>query len=96
MDQQIDKGSAEHGKFLGEILGNALGGDLAEDQHQNGDRHRGIGGADIAVKLYEQQGGDRGHGDVHNVVADQNGGNELVVIVCQTGGKLCPAVAAVR
>ena len=96
MNQQIDKGSAEPGKLLGEVLGNTLGGDLAEDQHQDSHYHRGDGSAHIAVKLHKQQSANGGHGNVHDIVADQDGGNQLVIVFRQAVGQLGPAVTAVR
>ena len=89
-------GSGEHGKALGILLGQALGRDLAKDQHHNGDD----GGRDHRAVLQpqalgEEHGGQRGGGQVDDVVAHQNGGQQVVVLVHQPEGQGGPAVAGV-
>ena len=89
-DQQEhpEYGGGEHGKALRMLLGQALGGDLAEDQHHQRQHHRGDGGAVRGVQLGEEHRAHGGRGDVHDVVADEDGGDQPVVVVRQLHGQL--------
>ena len=80
-DQHLQDGRGQHGAFLGAVLGNALGGDLAEDQHHHRHHHGGDGGTRVAVVLHEQHRADGGGGDVDDVVADEDGGQQPVILL---------------
>ena len=73
------------------LLGKALGSHLAKDQHHNGQNEGGHRSAPLCTQhLGENDGANRGCGNVHDVVAHQNGGQELIVFFghCQhTGGR---------
>ena len=89
-------GAEKHGKALGILLGQALGRDLAEDQHHNGDDGGGDHRAVLqAQALGKEHGGQRGGGQVDDVVAHQNGGQQVVILVHQPEGQGGPAVAGV-
>ena len=94
--QQPQNGGGEHGKGLGLLLGQALGGDLAEDQDDHGEHdggHRGAVGR--AHVLGEEDGAQGGGRDVHDVVADEDGGQQTVVVLRQGQGAGGPAVSGV-
>ena len=79
------------------VLGQALGCDLSEDEHH----HRRPGGRGGRSQLRPQKadhqhGGDGGHGDVDDVVADEDGGKKRVVALGKTAGQLGPPVPLVR
>ena len=78
----------EHGKPLGRFLGQALGGDFTEDQHQDGHHHSGKGDTGITEILGENDGGQGGRRDVDDVVADENGGKELIVVLRKVQSQL--------
>ena len=83
----------EGGKLLGPLLGQRLGRDLAKYQHQHGHHHGAERDARVAPVLGEQHRGQRGGGDVYEVVAYQYGGEQLVVALGQRKGEPGPAVA---
>ena len=87
-DEHVDEGSGEHGELFGVVLGDGLGGDLAEDQDHHGDDGGGNSGTTVAQQVNEEQGADGGQGDVDHVVADEDGGDQLVVILRQPQGQL--------
>ena len=87
---------AEHRRNCGSyrfrhLLGQALGAHLAEDQHHDGQHDGGDRSTPLCTQhLGENDGADRGCGNVHDVVAHQNGGQELIVFFCHcqhTGGR---------
>ena len=94
--QHPHDGGCEHGKGLGVLFGHALGGDLAKDQNNHGQHHRGDQRTVVQKQLGEQNGAHGGGRDVHDVVADQVGGQELVVVLRDAQGQGSPLVAAVR
>ena len=95
-DPQPDKGRTEHGKALRRVLCNAFGGDLAKDQDNDRDHNGGNGRADVAVKSDEQKCADGRHHDIDDIVADQDGGDQLVIIFGQLERQRCPLVSVVR
>ena len=86
----------KHGKPLGGLLGQALGGDLAEDQDHHGQHNGGHGRSSHLInqvdKEYRADGG--GH-VVDDVIADKQGGEQLVVVLRQSQGTGRPLVASV-
>ena len=95
-DPEPDKGRTEHGKALRRVLCNAFGGDLAKDQDNDRDHNGGNGRADVAVKSDEQKRTDGRHHDIDDIVADQDGGDQLVIIFGQLERQRCPLVSVVR
>lgn len=83
--QQYEKdpqdGRGKQGKRLWRLLGDALWGDFTEDQYHHGCHRSGHTGA-----CFFAQGPDKDHsgkgrgGNIDNVVADQNRGEEAVII----------------
>jgi len=73
-----------------------LGGNLAEDQHHQRQHHRRDGGAVSRIQLGEQHCAHSGGGDVHDVVADEDGGDQPVIVLHQVHGKSSPVVAGLR
>ena len=73
-DEDLQDRRGEHGPGLRAVLGDAFGRDLTEDQHHDGDDHGGDRRADVAIVLDKEHGADGGCGDIHDVVADQDGG----------------------
>ena len=105
-EQKVHRGQAEneppqqrgreHGEPLGRFLGDAFGRNLAKDQHHHGGNKGGNARPVLfAQKPHEQHGGQRGRGDVHNIVADQNGGEQRVVVFRQAQHQPGPLVALV-
>ena len=82
-DEHLQNGCRQRGAFLRAVLGDALGGDLAEDQHHHRHHHGGDGGSRFPVVPHEQHGTDGRSGDVDNIVADKDGGQQPVVLLQQ-------------
>ena len=79
-DEYIEDGRTDDRKFFRHFLGEALGGDLAKNQHQHRDDHSGHRGAILpAAQPDKQHRAEGGHGNVDNVVADEDGGQQVVV-----------------
>ena len=95
-DQAPQKRCGCHGPVLGAVLGDALGGDLAEDQHHHRYHDGGQRSAGIAEAFDEQCRGQGCHGNVHDVVADQDGGQQLVIALQQPARQRGTAVAFFR
>ena len=87
--QQLYHRGDGHGKPFRSGLGKALGRHLRENQHQQGDDAGGNRGAVDRIKPGEQQGADGGSGDIDDIVADENGGEELVIVLMQGERPLC-------
>ena len=68
-----------HGEALRHLLGQALGRDLTEDEHKHGHNGRGHAHARAAQPAHEHHRAHRGQSDVDDVVAYQNGGEQLVI-----------------
>ena len=94
--QDIDDGGGEHGEFLRAVLGDALGGNFAEDQHHYGDDHGGEGGAYVAAYTDEKHRGDGRKGDIDDVVSDEDGGQQFVIILGKLVCQPCPFAALFR
>ena len=93
---KADKGRAEQSKALRGVLRNTLGGDLTENQNNDCYDNRRNGRADVAVKSDEQKCADGRHHDIDDIVADQDGGDQLVIIFGQLERQRCPLVSVVR
>ena len=79
------------------LLGQALGGHLAEDEDDHRQHNGGHRGApEVINELDEQHRADGCGHVVDNVVADEDGGQQLVVVLRQSQGLGCPPVAGVR
>ena len=95
--KQPQQRGGEHSPGLGVLLGQALGGDLAEDEDDHGEHNGGHRGTPDAVnELDEQHRADGGGHVVDNVVANQNGGQQLVVVLRKGQGLGRPPVSGVR
>ena len=94
-DPQADERRTEHGKTLRGVLCDALGGDLAKEQDDEGHDHGGDRRAHVAVKLDEQKRTDGCYGNVYDVVANQDGRNQPVVILGKLKGQRRPFVSVV-
>ena len=71
-----------------------LRGDFGEDQDHQGHRHRGVGNPGLPEQSDEQARGERGGKDVDQVVAEQEGGDQPLLIGAQPphgGGALVAA-----
>ena len=89
----LRKGVENMAKRSGAVLGQALGGDFTEDQHHNGNDDGGERRAQVAVVAHKEQRADGCRCDVDDVVADEDGGEELVVVFRQLqrgGGTAAP------
>ena len=96
-DQQAKQRGGDHGPALRILLGQALGGDLAEDQDDDGQDNGGDSGtADVVDQLDEQHRADGGGHVVDDVVADEDGGQQAVIVLRQLQRAGGPAVAVVR
>ena len=91
-----DKGRTEHGKAFRRVLCNAFGGDLTENQNNDRYDDRRNRRTHVAVKSDEQKCADRRHHDIDDIVADQDGGDQLVIIFGQLERQRCPLVSIVR
>ena len=89
---RFQKGGREHGKALGAVLGDGLGGDLTEDQHDDrdgggGDQGAVVVGEGLILGVHAQgddeHRGDGGQKDVDQIVTDQDGGDQAVVVLAQ-------------
>ena len=101
-DEELHEGGREHGKTLGAVLGHGFGGDLAEDQNHHGDGGGGdqsavAVGKGLILAVYAQgddeHGGDGGQQDVDQVVADEDGGEQAVVVFAEAEGQGSTLVA---
>ena len=90
------KGGCGHGPALCVFFGDGLGADLPKGEDDQGQDHRGDGGAILRAELGEEQGAQGGGGDVDNIIAHQKGGEQSVKIFSQAQGGLGLAVAVVR
>ena len=82
--QQAQHRGHGRGHGLRHLLGQALGGHLAKDQHHHCQHQGGHGGTTLlAQPMGKKDGADRGGADVHDVVADEDGGKQLVVFFRQ-------------
>ena len=98
---EVNDRCGEHSKGIRSVLCQTLGGDLTENEHEHRyDRGRDrCAEAGIAVVCKERDKNHRGNGregDVDDVVADEDGGDEPVVFLVKLQGKLCFFVALVR
>ena len=80
--QEHKEGRDCRGHLFRHLLGQALGGHFAKDQHddrQHNGRHRC---APLGTQhLGKQDGADGSGGDVHDIVADEDGGKQLIVLL---------------
>ena len=70
-----------------------LGQHLAEDQHEQGHRQRGVDDAGLAEQVEEQAGGQRRGEDVDQVVAEQQGADQALALLDQPADDAGAAVA---
>ena len=70
------------------LLGSVLGGNLTEDQDQEGEDTGGNAGTHAAEDPDGQRSGERGCGEVDDVVTNQDGREHLLLIRCD--GKNLP------
>ena len=103
-DEELHEGRREHGKALGAVLGDGLGGDLTEDQHDDrdgggGDQGAVVVGEGLILGVHAQgddeHRGDGGQQDVDQIVADQDGGDQAVVVLAELEGEGSTLVALV-
>ena len=72
--KELQQGKRGHSPRLGRLLGQALGGDFAEDQDDHREHCGGDGRAALGTgQLDEQHGADGGGCVVDDVVSDQDG-----------------------
>ena len=78
--QQVEHRGHCRGNGLRHLLGQALGRYLAKDQHHDGEHHGGDCRAPLLPQhLGKQDGADGSGGNVDDIVADEDGGEQLVV-----------------
>ena len=75
------------------VLCNALRRDLTENQHHDRDDDGGDRGACVAVMPDEQHGADGGRGDIHDIVSDQDRGQQPVIAFEQLTDQCRPFVS---
>ena len=80
-NEHAQDGCGEHGEALRAVLGDAFGRDLTENQHHHRDNHGGDRRACIAIGVDEQHRADGGRRNVDDVVADQDGREQPVVLL---------------
>ena len=95
-DKHPENGGGEHGEVLRILLGQALRRNFAEDQDDHGQHHGGHRGAVYRQQLGKEHRGNRGSSDVYDVVADQDGGEQPVIILLQLERQGGPLVSSVR
>ena len=79
--EQVQHRGHGRGNGLRHLLGQALGRYLAEDQHHDGEHDGGHRGTALGTQCPGEQDGADGSGcNVHDVVADENGGKQLIVL----------------
>ena len=74
------KRSTEQSETFRGILCNTFRGDLTKNQNNDRYDDRRNCRANIAIKPYEQKCADGCHHDIHDIVADQDGGDQLVIV----------------
>ena len=87
--QQAERRRNCGGHRFRHLLGKALGGHLAKNQHHHGQHHSGHRSAPLCTQhLGENDGANGGCGNVHDIVADQDGGKQFIVFFshCQHPG----------
>ena len=92
---QADERRAEHGETLRGVLCNALGCDFTKEQDDESHDHGGDRRADITVKCHEQKRTDGCYGNVYDVVANQDGRDQPVIILGKLKGQRRPLVSVV-
>ena len=80
MEENKNKNEQQNVNVDGNAQGGHGGRRRRRHRHKN---HGGNGGTGIGQQMNEQQGAHRGHGDVDDVVADEDGGDHPVVLVGQ-------------
>ena len=79
--QQVQKGRNRRSNRLRHLLCKALGGHLAKDQHHHGQHYGGHRRAPLRVQQAGEQHCANGCcGNVDDIVADEDGGEQLVVL----------------
>ena len=94
--QKAQHRGGEAGEALGAVPCHAFGRDLAEDQHRQRHHHGGEGGARVPEAVDEEQRAQGGGGDVHDIVADEDGGDQAVILAVEPQGQLRPAISLLR
>ena len=77
---KAEKRGAEQSKAFRGVLRNTLGGDLTKNQNNDCYDDCRNRRANIAVKPYEQKCADGCHHDIHDIVADQDSRDQLVIV----------------
>ena len=77
---KADKRSTEQSETFRGILCNTFRGDLTKNQNNDRYDDRRNCRANIAIKPYKQKCADGCHHDIHDIVADQDGGDQLVIV----------------
>ena len=88
-----------HRKALGAFLGDRLRQNFTEGKNCQRHHDRRHERSRVLITIHqidEQNGGKRGRGDIDDVVADQNSGKQLVVVVGQTEHALRLLFAVLR
>ena len=87
--QQLQDGGYGGSHRFRHLLGQALGGHLTKDQDHHSKHDSGEGRPLLSThQLDEQHRTNGGSGDVHDVVADEDGGEQLIILLshCQHAG----------
>ena len=84
-----DERCAEHSEFFRHVFCDAFRRDFTEEQHDNRYHYRGNRRANIAVNANEEQRANGSHRDIHDVVANENSENQLVVVFRKLQSALC-------
>ena len=84
-------GRGPHAEFLCLVIGQGLGGDFPKNQHHNGEDDGRRGWAvDRSQQFGKQDGAQRRGGQVDDVVADKDTGENFVILFQQNQGFLRP------
>ena len=80
--QEHKEGRDCRGHLFRHFLGQALGSHFAKDQHDDRQHNGGHRRAPLGTQhLGKQDGADGSGGDVHDIVADEDGGEQLVILL---------------
>ena len=96
-NKDIEEGGGQHGEALRRFLGNTFWRYLPEYQDYNSSYHGGDAGSGLVTqKAHEDERGQGGAGNIHNIVANQNCGEHTVVVLRQLQDKSGPFVPLFR
>ncbi len=91
--QRFQDWGGQHGEAVGALFGEAFGGDFTEYQHHHRHHDGRQGHSRVSEVSGEQDRRQRSGGDIDDVVADEDGGEQAVVILTELQRALRPPVS---